>query len=130
MRRQNESPSLPPTPFDIDIDVEPEVDPRPSGTSEITDADRDERATELFLRVVKAKPVGRRTGRVLRRPHVPTGVETRGDDLEQAESADRRLSDAELSADEAARNEHHRRVVAPLLMLLALGLLIGAGWSC
>ena len=47
----------------------------------------------------------------------------------QAARADRIIWDAAVSADEAARYEHRRRVVAPLLMLLALGLLFAAGWS-
>jgi len=51
-------------------------------------------------------------------------VEAPRPDLERAE---RLTSDA---ADEAARYEHRQRVVAPLLMLLALGLLFAAGWSC
>lgn len=47
------------------------------------------------------------------------------------ERAARLTSDVAQSADEAARFEHRRRVVAPLLMLLALGLLFAAGrWSC
>jgi len=65
----------------------------------------EERQTQLFVRAVTAQ----------------------GPDAERAE---RIVSDAAVLADEAARFEHRRRVVAPLLMLLALGLLFAAGWTC
>jgi len=72
----------------------------------------DERETHLYLRAVCGED---------------STVEA---EAKEPARADRIVSDAALSADEAARNEHRRRVVAPLLMLLALGLLSAAGWSC
>jgi len=75
----------------------------------------DERETHLYLRAVCGETQRDRT------------VEA---EAKEPARADRIVSDAALSADEAARNEHRRRVVAPFLMLLALGLLFAAGWSC
>jgi len=99
----------------------------PAGTvkhqkREPLDPEIDDRATIHFLRAVSGT-LPPRMGRVLRLPD----VEARRPDLERAA---RLTSDAALSADEAARYEHRQRVVAPLLMLLALGLLFAAGWSC
>jgi len=86
--------------FDVDLD---DLEPEIDG-----------RTTVLFLRAVSG---------TLEQPD----AEPPRPELERVE---RLLSDAALSADEAARFEHRRLVVAPLLMLLALGLLVGAGWSC
>ena len=109
-------------PVELDIHIEVEAN---------LPEDDDERTTQAFLPAVSGEIDGRAVhierqagiGRVLELPAIETH-------LPDSERADRLLSDAALSADEAARNELQRRVVAPLLMLLALGLLIGAGWSC
>jgi len=77
----------------------------------------DERETHVYLRAV--------WGEIQRDRTVRPDVEA-----EEPARANRILSDAAKSADEAARYEHRRRVVAPLLMLLALGLLFASGWSC
>jgi len=77
----------------------------------------DERETHVYLRAVGGEIQIDRTVR----PDV---------DAKEPARANRIVWDAAVSADEAARYEHRRRVVAPLLMLLALGLLFAAGWSC
>jgi len=79
----------------------------------------DERKTHVYLRAV--------CGELQRDFTVRPDVEA---DAKEPARADRIVWDAARSADEAARFEHRRRVVAPLLMLLALGLLFAAGWSC
>jgi len=96
-----------PHPIDIDID---EQDPR-----ELVD---DERNTVLFLKAVTGE--------------ISATDALRGDlDLDLHSRSERMLRDAARSADEAARLVHRQRVVAPLLMLLALGLLLAAaGSSC
>jgi len=93
--------------------------------------DDDERVTQAFIRAVAGEivesvadvPVTPRMTPVLQLPD----VEAQGADPERAA---RIFSDAALSADQAARLEHRRRIVAPLLMILALGLLFAAGWTC
>jgi len=87
----------------------------------------DERKTHVYLRAV--------CGEIQPAPTVRPDVEGAGRCQLGAEAtltapADRIVWDAAKSADEAARYEHRRRVVAPLLMLLAFGLLFAAGWSC
>ena len=86
----------------------------------------DERKTHVYLRAVCGEIPRDRTVR----PDVEAERADPGAEIEDlwglAEGARR----AALSADEAARYEHRWRVVAPLLMLLALGLLFAAGWSC
>jgi len=70
----------------------------------------DDRRTQVFLPAVAveiARPVAH---------FEATGPDT-----------DRICRNAALLAEQA---EHRQRVVASLLMLLALGLLVAAGWSC